>query len=162
MMDAKLNTSGVVMPTSNLPKYICLSSMGELKSGSIVPRSFSPTKDSSATTSVKDRGKKPITSTTNGIRLSRMSPPPNLFMKLTAWRVVSSAINGNKVTNRNIGTTMRQSRNWSVNSRCATIQIDERLCRIRQPLCLCHRLEVDLLKPSRHFLKRNQRGIARG
>src|SRR5690349_2747287 len=125
----------------------------------MVPRSFSPTKDSSATTSVKDNGKKPMTSTTKGIKLSRIRLPPKRFIKLTAWRVVSSAMKGKSVTRRNIGTTIRQSRNWSVNSRCATIQTAERLRCIAYPLGIGHGLEVHLFQFSGNFLEGHQRSL---
>src|SRR5512139_4214866 len=162
MMDPQLNNSGVVTPTSSFPRYNCLSSSGELNNGSMVPRSFSPTKDSRATTRVKASGKNPITSTTNGIRLSRINPPPKRFIKPIAWRVVLSATNGKRETSRSIGTTIRQSRTWSMTSRRATSQIAFRSRCIDNSLGIGHGLQIHMLQSSRHLRQRNKRSVIGG
>src|SRR3990172_7252522 len=158
---SKLEISGGTIPTISLPRYNCQSESGVLNNSSIVPRSFSPTKDSSAPSREIVKGKKPMISTENGTRRSTIRLPPYWLANRTASPANAFIRNGKPTVRIRRGERMRQSRNWSRSSRLLINQTGRRESFIRilpdlgagrRGLGVCHNLEINLLQAARRFL----------
>ena len=146
------------MTAINLPKYNCQSAIGLDSNGSMLPRSFSPTKLSSAITKEIEIGKKPTTISKKGISRSPMISAPKRPTKLIARVAVKFIIAGKIKVNTAIGAMMRQSRNWSRTSRRVIVKAWRTLAHMANlRFLILHRLQINLFQAARYFFQTNNR-----
>ncbi len=112
-----------------MPAYSSASEMGMERRGSMLRRSRSPTKLSSAMTSEKEMGKKPTIIREKGTSLPMMTlafwSTPQMTATFAASSEVTVISSGKISVSKTMGVTMRQSRRLSRTSRRVMIMVLE-------------------------------------